>query len=73
MPGSREEDFERNNAFSLHDIWPLRKNPSLGVMKVTILVDHYYILILYDLSLGVEMTIFKEIMHFHYMTCMDTP
>ena len=26
-----------------------------------------------DLYLGVEKTIFKEIMHFHYITYMDTP
>ena len=34
---------------------------------------HYYILGLSDLCLGIEKKIFKEIMHFHYMTYMATP
>ena len=34
---------------------------------------HYYILSWFDLSLGVEKKIFKEIMHFYYMTYMATP
>ena len=34
------------------------KNPRAGVMKLTILVDHYFILSLYDLCLGVEKTFF---------------
>ena len=34
---------------------------------------HYYILCLFNLCLGVEKKIFKEIMHFHYMTYMATP
>ena len=45
-------------------------------MKFTILVDpghHYYIPGLSDLCLGVDKKIFKEIMHFHYMTYMATP
>ena len=29
---------------------------------------HYYLLSVSDLSLGVDKKIFKEIMHFHYMT-----
>ena len=33
-------------------------NPRAGVMKLTILVDHYFILSLYDLCLGVEKTFF---------------
>ena len=40
MPGSREEDFQRNKAFSLYDIWPhlSTRTPAPGVMKFTILV-----------------------------------
>ena len=34
---------------------------------------HYYILALSDLCLGVEKKIFKEIMHFYYMTYMAMP
>ena len=34
---------------------------------------HYYILGLFDLCMGVEKKIFKELMHFHYMTYMATP
>ena len=34
---------------------------------------HYYILSLSNLCLGVEKKIFKEIMHFHYMTYMAMP
>ena len=37
------------------------------------LVRHYYILGLSDLCLGVEKKIFKEKMHFHYMTYMAKP
>ena len=54
------------------------KPPAPGVMKFTIfgrpfLGHHYYILGLSDLCLGVEKKIFKEIMHFYYMTYMATP
>ena len=41
MSGSREEDFLRNIAFLLYDLYdhaPAKK-PALGVMKLTILVD----------------------------------
>ena len=34
---------------------------------------HYYIISLSDLCLGAEKKIFKEIMHFHYMTYKATP
>ena len=56
-------------------IWPRpsTRTPAPGVMKFTFLVDPYYILGLSDLCLGVEKKIFKEIMHFHYMTYMATP
>ena len=41
MPGSREDDFKRKNAFPLYDIWQRSsaETPAQGVMKVTILVD----------------------------------
>ena len=47
---------------------------ALGIMKFTILVDptlvivHYFTLRLSDLCLGVEKKMFKEMMHFHYMS-----
>ena len=34
---------------------------------------HYYTLSLFDLCVGVEKKIVKEIMQFQYMTCMTTP
>ena len=34
---------------------------------------HYYTLSLFDLCLGVEEKIVKEIMQFHYMTYMTMP
>ena len=34
---------------------------------------HDYILSFFDICLGVEKKIFKEIMHFHYMTYMAKP
>ena len=37
------------------------------------LSHHYYTLSLFDLCLGVEKKIFKEIVQFHYMTFMATP
>ena len=41
MPGSKEENFKRNYAFSLYDIWqrPITRTLAPGVMKFTILVD----------------------------------
>ena len=47
MPGSREEDFQRNNAFSLYDLYghAPAKNPCPGVMKFTILVDPSLVII----------------------------
>ena len=51
------------------------KNPIPGVMEFTILVNHYryYDCSLSELCLEEEKQIFKEIMHFHYMTYMATP
>ena len=42
-------------------------------MKFTNLVDPSLVIITTDLCLGVEKNIFKEIMHFHYMTYMVMP
>ena len=41
MPGSREEEFKKNNAFSLYNLYGhvLAQTPAPGVMKSTILVD----------------------------------
>ena len=52
--------------------------PVPGFMKFNIfsrhfLGHHYDIHILSDICMGVEKKIFKEIMHFHYMTYMATP
>ena len=58
-----------------YKVKPYIRTPAPGVMKFTIWVDpshHYYILSLSDLCTGVK-KIFKEIMHFHYMTYMTTP
>ena len=54
------------------------KNPCPGDHAIynsirPFLVHHNYILTLSVLCLGEEKTIFKEIMHFHYMTYMVTP
>ena len=71
MPGSREEDFERNNAFPQYDLYghALAQEP----MKFAVLGHYYYILSLSDLCLGVEKKILKEIILFHYMTYMAMP
>ena len=78
MHGSREEDFKRNNAFSLYDLYghALAQEPLPQVHEIynfgrPFLGHHYYILGLSDLCLEVE-EIFKEIMQFHYMTYMAT-
>ena len=57
---------------------PLHKNPCPRGHEIynfdrPFLGHHYYILGLSDLCLGVEKKIFKEIMHFYYMTYMATP
>ena len=80
MPGSREEDFKGNNAFSLYDLYghTLNKNPCPRGHESynfgwPFLGHHDYILSLSDICMGVEKKILKEIMHFHYMTYMATP
>ena len=40
---------------------------------IPFLGHRYYILSLFDLCLGVKKKMFKEILHFHYMTYMATP
>ena len=52
---------------------PNIRTPALGVMKFTILVDPFLVIIttylvylIYDLCLGREKKIFKEIMQLHY-------
>ena len=51
MPGKKEEDFKRKNAFSLYDLMatPLHKNPLTGGHKIydfsiPFLGHHYYTL-----------------------------
>ena len=69
MPLSREDDFYRNNVFSLYDLYghTLAQEPlSRGVMKIynsdrPFLGHHYYILSLSDICMGVEKKIFKYI------------
>ena len=80
MPGSREEDFKRNNAFSRYGLYghtllqkTLNQGHEIYNFGRLFIGLHYYILSLYDLCLGVKMKIFKEIMHFYYMTYMATP
>ena len=72
--------FKKNNAVLLRTymVTPKHKNPCPGSHKIDnfcrpILCHHQYILSLSFLSLGVKTKIFKEIMHFHYMTYMATP
>ena len=79
-PGSREEDFIKNNAFSLYDLYahspsqePLPRRSWKFHFRRPFLGHHYYSLSLTDLSLGVEKKIFKVTMHFHYITFMATP
>ena len=48
MPGSREEDFKRNNAFSLYDLYghaPAQEPLPPGVIQFTTLVDYPVIII----------------------------
>ena len=73
MPGSKEEDFCRNNAFSLYDLYGrvLAQEPlptgghEISNFGRSFLGHHYYILGLSDQCLGVENKIFKEIQQFY--------
>ena len=80
MHGNREDDFERNNAFSLYDLHghTLAQEPQPRGHEIynfgRPFVGHYcYILSLSNLCMGAEKKIFTEIMHFHYLTYMATP
>ena len=68
-------DRVEDNTYSMAT--PNIRTTALWVMKFTILVDllghHYLILSLSDLFLDVKKKILKEIMYFHYMTCLVTP
>ena len=63
------KDIDREENIYIHyiDLYEIYNfgTPFLG--------HHYYTLSLFDLCLGVEKKIVKEIMQFHYMTCMATP
>ena len=57
---------------------PKHRNPSLGNHEIynsgrPFLGHHYYSLSLSELCPRVEKKIFKEIIHFHYMTYMAMP
>ena len=80
MPYSIEEDFKRNDAISLYDLYghALAKKPCPGGHDIynlgrPILGNQTCILNLSVLCLGEEKKIFKEIMSFYYKTYMDTP
>ena len=61
-------DREEENTYSLkNDLYEFYN------FGTTFLSHHYYTLSLFDLCLGVEKKIFKEIMQFHYMSYMATP
>ena len=65
----------RNIACSLYDHAPTQESLSQGEYKFwwAFLGHNYYTLSLSDLCLGVEKTMFKEIMYFHYITYMAIP
>ena len=67
MPVSREEDFWRNDVFSLYDFYghTLAQEPLPGGHEIYNLVKHflghyYYILRLSDLCLGAKKKIFEK-------------
>ena len=79
MPGNREEDFERKNAFLRYDLYghdPAQEHLPQGSWNLqfylTLPWSSLPILCLSDLCLGVEKKIFKEIMQIHYMINMAT-
>ena len=66
MPGSREEDFLRNE-FSPYDLYGqthFARTPAPGVMKFVIWVDPSFVIITIDQCLGVKKKIFKGIIIF---------
>ena len=83
MPWSREEDLKKkimHFLYMTYMVTPSHKNPCPRGHEIynfgrPFLCHHLYILSLFDLCLGVENKIFKEIhvMYFHYMTYMVMP
>ena len=72
MPGNREEDFERNNAFPLHNLegHAPAQEPLPRILKIynfgrPFLGHHYFTLSLYGPCTRVKKKIFKEIPHFY--------
>ena len=68
MPVSKEDDFYRNDAFSLFDIYghALAQDPCPGGHEIynfgrPLLGHHYYILSVSNLFMGVEKNICREI------------
>ena len=73
-------DRVEDNALSLYDSYgqaiaqePLPRGNEIYNFARPFIGHHYYVLPFFDLCLGVENEIFKEIMHLHYMTYMATP
>ena len=80
MPQSIREDFKRNNAISLYDLYDhaRAKNPCPRVHKIYNLVDSSLVITPINLlcllyAWEKRRRFLKEIMHFHYMTDMATP
>ena len=68
MPRIREEDFKRNNAFTLYDLYGhaiAHGGHEIYNSGRPFLGHHYFIISLTELCLGVENKILREIMHFH--------
>ena len=77
---SRSMPWSRNNAVSLYDLYghtlaqePLPRGYDIYNFGRPFLGYHYYILSLFDLCLRIEKKIFKETLHFHYLSYMTTP
>ena len=59
---------------------PQHNYPCVGIFEIynfrRLFLGHhcmYYMLSLFEICLGVEKKMFKEIMNFHYATCTATP
>ena len=70
-------DRVEDNALSLYDSYgqaiaqePLPRGNEIYNFARPFIGHHYYVLPFFDLCLGLENEIFKEIMHLHYMTYM---
>ena len=73
-------DRVEDKTYSLYDLYdhsltsePLSRGNEIYNFGRPFLGHHYLILSLSDLLMGEEKKIFKEILHFHYLTCMATP